>query len=44
MIRVVGGGIQPCSYWWDAMPRRVVHDFRIRGFTEGSGDFTYHRC
>lgn len=44
MIRVVGGGISPCSYWWRATPRAVAHDLRIRGYTEESGDFSYHRC
>lgn len=44
VIRVVGGGVSPCSRWWRAAPREVVHDLRIRGYTEGSGDFSYRRC
>lgn len=44
IIRVVGGGIQPCSYWRKVAPRRVVRDLKVRGFTEGTGDFTYRRC
>jgi hypothetical protein len=44
MIRVIGGGIQSCAYWRSVVPPRVVSEFKIEGFTEGSGDFTYHRC
>lgn len=44
MIRVVGGGIQPCSYWRRAVPPRVVSEFGIEGFTEGDQTFTYHPC
>jgi len=44
MVRVVGGGIQPCSYWYAKAPRGVVHEFKIRGFTNGDQTFTYHRC
>lgn len=44
MIRVVGGGIQPCSYWYAVAPRKVIRDLKIQGFTEGSGDFSYRRC
>ncbi|HEX5594138.1 MAG TPA: hypothetical protein VFX35_12420 [Solirubrobacterales bacterium] len=43
-IRVVGGGIQPCSYWRSVVPPRVVTEFHIEGFTEGDEDFTYHPC
>lgn len=42
--QVVGGGIQPCSYWYAKAPRRVVRDLRIEGFRENSGSFDYHRC
>ena len=44
MLRVAGGGIQPCTYWFQVAPRRVVRDLRVRGFREGSGNFDYHRC
>lgn len=44
MVRVVGGGIQPCAYWYSAAPKAVVHEFKIRGFTQGDQTFRYHRC
>jgi hypothetical protein len=44
MIVVAGGGIQPCSYWYKKVPRRVVKDLKVTGYTEGSGNFDYHRC
>jgi hypothetical protein len=44
MIRVIGGGIQPCWYWTRAIPLGVVRDFGIRGYREGSQDFRYHPC
>jgi len=44
VVQVVGGGIQPCSYWYRKAPRRIVHEFKIRGFRENSGNFDYHRC
>jgi len=44
MVRVVGGGIQPCSYWYAVAPRRVVRDLKIRGYNESSGNFDNNRC
>ncbi|MCO5315878.1 MAG: hypothetical protein M9938_06935 [Solirubrobacterales bacterium] len=44
MLRITGGGIQPCSYWYAKAPRRVVRDLEIRGFRNGSGSYEYHRC
>jgi hypothetical protein len=44
LIRAVGGGIQSCSYWRSVVPRRVVTEFHIEGFTEGDESFTYHPC
>jgi hypothetical protein len=43
VLRVVGGGIQPCSYWYEVAPPAVVSDLKVRGFTEGEG-FEYRRC
>lgn len=44
VVRVVGGGIQPCSYWREKAPAKVVTDLGVRGYSEGSGNFDYHRC
>lgn len=44
MVHVVGGGIQSCEQWYRNAPRRVVREFKIRGFTEGDQSFSYHRC
>ncbi|HST40637.1 MAG TPA: hypothetical protein VLK58_14070 [Conexibacter sp.] len=44
MIRVVDGGIQPCSWWTSRLPPRVVRDLGIRGFDEHSGSTEYHPC
>jgi hypothetical protein len=44
MVRIVGGGISPCSYWYKVAPRNVVRDLKVRGYTEGDDDFTYRPC
>jgi hypothetical protein len=44
VVRVVGGGIQPCSYWYAKAPRAVVREFGLRGYRENSGSFDYHPC
>jgi hypothetical protein len=44
LIHAVGGGAQSCEFWRRDVPARVVTEFHIEGFTEGSEDFTYHPC
>ena len=44
MVRTYGGGILSCEYWYQVIPRPVVHDLGVEGFTEGDQTFKIHRC
>jgi hypothetical protein len=44
VLRVVGGGVQPCSYWYEVAPRTVVRDFKLRGYDGGDGSGKGQRC
>jgi len=45
VVRVVGGGLNDCQTWWREVNRRVVHEFKVKGFDSRiNGNWTVRRC